>query len=305
METKTVPTPDEIWAILRETAAKTSILLAIIFATTLTLSAQFSGGSGTQTDPYQITSKADLEALSDSCFYVNNYSLGKYFLLMNNITDPWDYRGIGYDSTKSFYGNFNGNNHTINLNVSSETNIFVLYNAGTIKKLTVIGVSAGGGISSKNLSTGIIDSCNNNAAITGFYCGGITMHNLGTISNCTNTGNITATVHSGGISCSNDNPAAYPSIINCMNTGIIKGLTRVGGIVGFANNYCHITKCINTNVAEGTDFVGAILGEISGNTTITDCFYDIQMCKYKAVNNQDHPGVTGLPTHLLMDELAK
>jgi hypothetical protein len=67
-----------------------------------------------------------------------------------------------------------------------------------------------------------------------------------------------------------------------------------------------ITRCINTATVEGTGEVGAIVGTLDGTVpTITDCFYDIQMCKYKAVNNQDHPGVTGLPTHLLMEELAK
>ncbi|MDR0927060.1 MAG: hypothetical protein LBO69_04760, partial [Ignavibacteria bacterium] len=66
---------------------KVLLIVAIIFATTLTASAQFSGGSGTQADPYQITSKADMEELADSCFNRSWWSQGKYFSLMNNITD--------------------------------------------------------------------------------------------------------------------------------------------------------------------------------------------------------------------------
>ncbi|MDR0927047.1 MAG: hypothetical protein LBO69_04695 [Ignavibacteria bacterium] len=97
------------------------------------------------------------------------------------------------------------------------------------------------------------------------------------------------------------------SIKDYVNSGLIKsGNTAYGGIFAVSNfGNIEITQCINTNTVEGTTNMGAIAGILYGTFTITDCFYDIQMCKYKAVNNQDHPGVTGLPTHLLMNELAK
>ena len=53
----------------------------------------FSGGSGTQADPYLISSKENLEELADSVLYGvmqgngDNWSNGKYFSLTYSITD--------------------------------------------------------------------------------------------------------------------------------------------------------------------------------------------------------------------------
>ncbi|MDR0927552.1 MAG: hypothetical protein LBO69_07290 [Ignavibacteria bacterium] len=70
---------------------KVLITIAIIFATTLTLSAQFSGGSGTQADPYQITSKADMEELADYVGTITNC------VNIGNIISGGDAAGIvGY-----------------------------------------------------------------------------------------------------------------------------------------------------------------------------------------------------------------
>ncbi|MDR0927119.1 MAG: hypothetical protein LBO69_05070 [Ignavibacteria bacterium] len=325
---------------------KVLILVAIIFATTLTASAQFSGGSGTQADPYQITSKADMEELADvvnTSSYFYNGTQDKYYKLMNNITDSVQLM-IGIYGHRDFKGDFDGNGYKITLALLHHTTApdeLALFcsNYGTIRNLVVDGYvndnsSRCAGICRANYAN--IFNCKNLANIIGELAAGIAQYNDGTIdscvnngyisasgypgaggicvfivdgdsiSNCTNTGTVVATGGgAGGIVSQIATLISAAVVADCVNSGLIKGTNKVGGIVGISSGYCHITKCINTNVVEGTDFVGAILGEISGNTTITDCFYDIQMCKYKAVNNQDHPGVTGLPTHLLMEELAK
>ena len=51
------------------------ILLSI--GTVKNLSAQFSGGTGTESDPFRITSREDLEALADS---VNNGNRNRHFI---------------------------------------------------------------------------------------------------------------------------------------------------------------------------------------------------------------------------------
>ncbi|MDR0926651.1 MAG: hypothetical protein LBO69_02660 [Ignavibacteria bacterium] len=293
---------------------KVLLIVAILFATTLTASAQFSGGSGTQAAPYQITSKADMEALSDSVFYGTNWSIDKYFLLMNDITDSCDYRSIGnptptFDTIHYFYGYFDGNNHTIYLKVSASNKVLFGSNHGTIANLIVTGRSVGAGICYENSSvasaysyTGTIINCSNNATVTGNAAAGICCFVVkGLVKKCTNTGTITGT-NAAGISYA---ISSYGSIEDCVNAGFING-TSAGGIVYYLNGMgTTVTRCINTAAVEGIGEVGAIVGRISTYVSLTDCFYDIQMCKYKAVNNQDHPGVTGLPTHLLMEELAK
>lgn len=74
--------------------------------------ATFSGGSGTQADPYQISTTDDLVYMSDNIADCQ----GKYFILTNDI----DMTGVsfypignGKYKSKSFYGYFDGQNYTI------------------------------------------------------------------------------------------------------------------------------------------------------------------------------------------------
>ncbi|MDR0926284.1 MAG: hypothetical protein LBO69_00770 [Ignavibacteria bacterium] len=302
---------------------KILLIVAIIFATTLTAFAQFSGGSGTQADPYQITSKADMEALADSLYHNGAWSVNKYFSLMNDITDSITrpIASLQYTSANDYwYGNFDGNNHriicAIDSNYTYDCALFGINSyTSVIRNLIVDGYikcSTGqraAAIASDNY--GLISNCVNLAKITNnsLYAGGITNINFGTIERCTNLGTIESSEGTGGI-CAIIHAG---QLVDCVNAGLVFSYgsyySCCGGIAGEATNGT-ITRCINTNAVEGTLSagtlnVGAIVGNIYSTLTITDCFYDIQMCKYKAVNNQDHPGVTGLPTHLLMEELAK
>jgi hypothetical protein len=279
---------------------------------------------------------------------------------MNNITDSVrttigiTIGGGGPNPTNphSFYGNFNGNNHTITLAIRDTTTAnshqsalfggiydtlqnlvidgYVIYvvndafgfsteNAGTIINCTnnayIYSPLRAAGIVGRDpytANTQIIN-CKNNGTIEGLISAHGITHSAfyGIVSNCTNTGTIISSGTYGtatGIACIMNNS----TLVNCVNSGFIKGSYGSFGIcagVATAGGSQHITiaKCINSGVlgADGCNIGASIVGSISGNVTITDCFYDIQMCKYKAVNNQDHSGVTGLPTHLLMEELAK
>ncbi|MDR0926190.1 MAG: hypothetical protein LBO69_00300 [Ignavibacteria bacterium] len=337
---------------------KVLLIVAIIFATTITASAQFSGGSGTQAAPYQITSKADMEALADSIYNNNLYSsvyASKYYIVMNDITDSvTKIIGRALDSTGvynfSFNGIFDGCGHKITFSLNDDTGRVAPFgsNTGTIKNLIIDGKitglrcsgvcflndtgaiisnctnasnveSAVGGINQNaagvvNVNFGIIDYCSNTGTITGQYApsGGICydIRRTGVISNCTNIGTIQGNMAAGIVARNepNVNPQLRMTITKCVNSGLIKGSSYTGGIIAVISACADVLKCINTNELIGNNHLGAIVGFIPfavTGYTITDCFYDIQMCKYKAVNNQDHPGVTGLPTHLLMEELAK
>ena len=88
---------------------KTKILCLVFFIPVFSYSAW--QGAGTETDPWQITSRRCLEALAGS---VNsspsnnpatgvNWSVGKYFKVMNDITDSVRTMiGIDMDAGKSF-----------------------------------------------------------------------------------------------------------------------------------------------------------------------------------------------------------
>lgn len=59
-------------------------LLTVLTASTAWADSAFSGGSGTQADPYQIASTSDLNQLATDVNGGNGYS-GKYFVLTADI----------------------------------------------------------------------------------------------------------------------------------------------------------------------------------------------------------------------------
>ena len=94
-------------------------------------------GTGTQDDPYVITSYEDLKAI--------NYHLDAYYILNNDIEMQADWIPIG-TKDNPFTGSFNGNNHTIsNLYISDDYNYAGLFgyvegntnNTTTIKNLYI------------------------------------------------------------------------------------------------------------------------------------------------------------------------
>ena len=278
---------------------KTLIYALAIIIATQTINAQFGGGNGTEAEPYQIKTRQHLELLADSVNTGNNWSSGKHFILMNNITEPVT-TIIGFVSNGTFQGNFDGQNYTINLAIdmpeSDYVGLFGLIHIATIKNIIVNGYgsisgqghSSVGGIVGFLANTSIsncinngsisgnehiggivgllantsISNCINNGSISGnAYIGGIAGTGLNSsISNCINIGNITGKGHVGGIhGCGG---ADGSTINNCVNYGFVKGIdTGVGGING--HYYKSIRNSINTGVVEGEN--ARITGPIQGD----------------------------------------
>jgi hypothetical protein len=95
------------------------IILLVFVIVSCPAFSQFSGGNGTEANPYQITSVDDMLELNDSV--INNHPMtGKYFTLVNNIDTLRI--GIGFEnkssanySPKPFRGIFDGNYHKITI----------------------------------------------------------------------------------------------------------------------------------------------------------------------------------------------
>jgi len=233
------------------------ILFACIVAS-INLHSQFIG-AGTETEPYQIHTKVDMERLADSVNNKNNWSEGKFFKLMQNIDEPVT-SVIGlqsiniYTSTKHFKGVFDGNNLKIVASIikPTETNIGIfgsVDSSAIIKNLNVYGKIEGntnvGGII--GLNAGIIEKCNNYASIKSErgLAGGIVGWSIcsyrgnrvgGRVIDCKNY----ADIYNG-----NDNRATYVAgivgrndyyVSHCLNAGNIYAFSFVGGIVGDNNN---------------------------------------------------------------------
>jgi len=157
-------------------------------------------GSGTSSDPWQITTRQCLEALADSVNRVPIWSsINKHFILMNDITDTVR-TIIGNSSSHLFRGHFDGQNHLIILGIF-ETNIryvglFGYANGATIKNIEVDGYviaananhCGAGGVVGYALNAKI-ENCINRyyvyASAPFFdYAGGIVGMMTGTIINC-------------------------------------------------------------------------------------------------------------------------
>lgn len=223
-------------------------------------------GSGTETDPYQISTADQLKLFRD---IVNGaggqtQNRGAYAVLTADIdlnNEPWTPIGNYTEGNQIYYeGTFDGGGYTISgLNVTGKFRCASLFGAvkgGTIKNLTVAGnvshnySSTGldchvGGIVGSALDAATIENCSNNCSVTGGsgdFIGGIAGSNINNarIIDCYNVGTITGTIiETGGVTGFN-----MGTISNCYNVGTIKMLhnsNAVGEIVG--NNVGTVKNC--------------------------------------------------------------
>lgn len=174
---------------------------------------------------------------------------GSYTLTKDIIvTEPY---------ASDFSGTFDGNGHTVTLNITSGS-----ANTGLFKKLV-------GGATVKNVITSgsITVNANNVGGITG-----VADTELGaiTISNCKNEAAIKGNKVVGGIlgGCTEDDHAL--TISACANEGNISGTRNIGGICGTLENAHFIKNCYNSGGVTGST-IGGILGRgARGYSSTTD-----------------------------------
>ena len=219
------------------------------------------GGRGTEYDPYVIYNTAGMDKLANEVNGGNEYKY-TYFVLGSDIdydkTKENNYIPIG-DNQHPFYGNFDGQGHTISgirISDTEGSNKAIFGHVrGTVKNLVVSDCrleayrSIGGIVS---YLQGTIENCHVGSDVTlsgNSYVGGIAAQNDGgTIKGCTSAATIIGTVASGG--------NAY----------------RLGGIVGYAL-YNGVSPTLTDNLFTGTIsgnlgyYIGAIVGCNEGTLT--------------------------------------
>ena len=222
-------------------------------------------GSGTAADPYQISSKKDLENMRD---LVNNTMTNKvygfaYYIQTADIdleNENWIPIGSYYENDTStvetkeaaFNGNYNGNCHTIkNLYVNTTRCYGGLFGRGN-STCFIYDLAVEGNVSSgKNFTGGVIGAvcwgakvqgCSFNGTVTSLYnTGGITgiIHQGGSVVDCYANAEVTATDstygYAGGITgyarTGSDDPTCMSvEISNCYFAGKTNGKARNGGI---------------------------------------------------------------------------
>ena len=244
--------------------------LMIIFSQ-VAVAQSFSGGTGTETDPYQISNAADLKTLSyDVEYNQNNYS-GTFFQMTNDIdmSGVTDFRPIGNNidgDVHAFAGVFDGNGHKVyNLNANWKefgfVGLFGIIMNARVENLTlassdIYGDLSVAGIVGVCMMDNVISNCHTTSDVTigvrKFYiagiCGGtlISGSNGTVIKDCTNGARITGCVgYSAGILATNGQ--ANTQVLRCGNYGEISDdQLHVAGVVAHTKNGISIIDCYNT-----------------------------------------------------------
>lgn len=175
---------------------------------------------------------------------------GSYTLTKDIIvTEPY---------ASDFSGTFDGNGHTVTLNITAST-----ANVGLFKTLS------GGAVVRNVITAGSISS-------TEKYVGGIagfanTYSGDVIIENCKNTATVQGGNGVGGIFGYCSGSAHSVTITGCANTGTISGARNSGGICGTLENAHFIKNCYNSGAVTGSN-IGGILGRGAKGVLIENCY---------------------------------
>ena len=238
----------------------------------------FSGGSGTESDPYLISDASDMQTLSNMVENDQNTFEGQYFLMTNDINmssiknfrsigNQFGRQGSGIDGIRPFSGTFDGGNHVIrNLTISNSYNfvgLFGIVNGATIKNLTIsqssiYGSSAVAPLIGEILEYAEVQNCHVTSDVVVknemMYASGLIV---------------------GAMEYMGAPDGKYLRISDCTTGAHVTDFT--GGAAGIicsqATNGAIIERCGNkAEVTSNNHFVAGICMLVKGTTTITDCY---------------------------------
>ena len=261
-----------------------------------TIADKFAAGDGTQGNPFQIETAAQLAHFAKTVNEGEAY-LHKYIVLTADIDlANKEWTPIG-NYSNPFKGNFNGDNHTVTgMQISGESDRVGLFGECTkfndnsaIKNITV----KDSVICGKNFVGAIvgyaeeinIENCRsigntiNGKTDVGGICGKIGGYSVGKVSQCYNSSKVTGGGRAGGI-------AGMGGIAeNCLNTGEIMIINKpyqsaCGGIFGIFDDTttsATITACVNLGKVSGGESFGGIVGSTDSESTghISNCYYNM------------------------------
>ncbi len=219
----------------------------------------FSGGTGTEADPYKITKADDFTELATLVNDSAKSFSGQYFALQNDITFPstFTYTPIGkwvsYSVQNKFDGVFDGNNHTLtDLVLDSKTGdrlggmFAVVDKNGVIKNLNLanpkVTVNAGTSVSGGTIVGQLAGTLDNVHVKGGSYMSTISGYKGGLVGNLLGGGYVLNSSYSGSMTNVNTFAAIvgqhYGVIRNCWSdatlTVQLESQTYTGGIAGVA-----------------------------------------------------------------------
>jgi hypothetical protein len=274
-----------------------SILLTLLFSSMVSSETvdtiPFSDGSGTLSDPYQITTIEELDAIRDY--------LDKSYILMNSLDfeddasyfdpnnkdtyvagDGWNPIGHYTEGTE-FSGSFDGQGYTIsnlfiNRSHSGYSSLFGYVLEAEISHLGLTDVSitsrgSAGGIAGHN-ERGVLSDCFVTGQVkdligSSFYVGGLVGRNNGTISDCHTSVNVRGDLYVGGLVGYNEgvivNSSATKDVIG---SNFKNNVRNIGGLVG--GNAGFVVDSFALGNVTGSTYVGGLVG--ANWHTISSCY---------------------------------
>ena len=269
---------------------------------------QYSGGSGTSADPYQIADVNDWQALASISDDWN-----KYFILTSDI----EFGGVEItpvgNSSLSFTGSFDGAGHIIRnfiINESGQEYVGLFGYIGTGSKIQNLGLMQAditgrnyvGGLIGQN-SGGRVADCNMTGTVNGVYnAGGLIGLNAGSVVDCYVIGSVNGGSDSNGIGgfignnsgevnrcyaisfINTDSNSNYIgglvginsfNVMNCYAAGDVStgsNSNYVGGLIG--NNFGDVNFCYSIGAVSGNSDVGGMVGLNEG--AVDNSFWDTQ-----------------------------
>lgn len=244
----------------------------------------FSGGAGTEENPYKISSVRDFRNLIT--YSTSGYTEGEG-VAANTINSAYyqqtadiNFKGVQMspigDSDHQFTGTYDGNKNKlqdVNINETGQfAGIFAYVNgSGSIKDLTVSGTITKTGTTSNSCVGGIAGIVRGAASVTG----------------CTNNATINSSAtYTGGIAGRLYSSTSSTAISGCTNNGSVTSTAPiVGGIVGQQIHGGTITGCVNTGTVSGTQYVGGIVGDMGAAGAAPSAISFISYCRNDATIN--------------------
>ena len=206
---------------------------------------------------------------------------GNYQLTADiTVTAPYGNDITGFTG---FTGTFDGNGHTVTLDITAST-----ANVGLFSKL------AGGAVVKNVITAGSVTTTGKKcvAGIAGYATDNVK------IENCKNTASITGNKNVGGIlgEAYNNEESISVGIKNCANEGAVNGTgSAVGGIVGKMEGQNSIIDCYNRGNITGFNNYAGIVGQSTGAlvATIKNCYSVGAVTAYGASTNAGYALIGG------------
>ncbi|HOC68545.1 MAG: The GLUG motif protein [Candidatus Hydrogenedentes bacterium ADurb.Bin101] len=259
-------------------------ILAVLLLVSGMATAKYSGGAGTEPNPYRIGNTADWETLS-----LTPEDWDSYFVLMGDINFGGGAMIPVGTEAQPFTGVFNGNgravrNGSIAWPESDYIGPFANLGAGCeirnlgVEGVTVTGHSYVGGLAGCNQG-GAITSCYTSSAVlgTGNSVGGLIGYNEnGMVTFCHASGAVTGistpseSWYVGGLVGWN---TTHSTVSSSYATGAVTGsIFYSGGLVGYNTDESTLASCYATGqVITGDSYGGGLVG-CSSHSTISACY---------------------------------